>query len=120
MNFLLHRYLSLLSDKYNTVKKKLDESGKSDETKSESESAETKTKKKSGSSEYPLTLENENFNPVSDDFKAGDENEGEIIEGSGRCRALNTFDTDDESYKDMPGYYSGCRLMGSWIMVSIG
>ncbi len=112
MNFLIHRYLSLLSDKYNTVKKKLDESGKLDETKSESaetktksESAETKTKKKSGSSEYPLTIENENFNPVSDDFKAGDENEGEIIEGSGRCRALSTFDPDEEPYEDMPGYY---------------
>ena len=98
----------MLSDKYHTVKKKLDESGKSDESKS----TEAKSKPKSKSTEtestsivLPLTIENENFNPVSDDFEAGDESKGEIIEGNGRCRALNTFDPNDDCNRDMPGNY---------------
>ena len=95
--FMLFRYMSMLTDKYQAMRKKMEDNGeKSDGT---------------NLGEVTLTIENENFNPASEDFKA-EAKDDDVIGGEGRCRPLRDFlPVEDE---DMPGnlitYFSIGRL----------
>ena len=90
------RYLSLISDKYQAVKKKLEESHSTN-----SSGRKSSTDTDGSKVEIPTSIENENFDPVTEDFEA-DADDDVVGVGDGRCRPIDDFDPD-EGGNGMPG-----------------
>jgi len=85
----------MLTDKYQTVKKKFEDKPERDDRDSRLEIGEIPTSIKSIES-----IENENFDPATEDFN--DDADDVAGGGDGRCRPVEDFDPDDK-YDDMPG-----------------
>ena len=91
--------MSLISDKYQAVKKKLEESHSTNSSGRKSSTDTDGSKVEVG--EIPTSIENENFDPVTEDFEA-DADDDVVGVGDGRCRPIDDFDPDDGG-NGMPG-----------------
>ena len=89
------------------MKKKLEESHGNNKTSSSSSDTDADGAKVEVG-EIPMGIENENFDPVTEDFEVGAD-DADVVVGDGRCRPVDDF-YPDEGGNNIPGMTSFLTL----------